>query len=128
MKNLPCFQTLKLPVIINNLKHLFMENQLSVVYLLTKKTLFGSCYKKSLIETLLFCFFSICSDYSLFHLEVKNLREISKKNSYLSGIIEQLIKSFLNKLHVPKKIIPTVPISISGNNIMQFKAKIKNLL
>ena len=31
-------------------------------------------YKKSLIDTLLFRCFSICSDYTLFHLEVENLR------------------------------------------------------
>ena len=66
-------------------------------------------YKKSLIDTLLFRCFSICSDYTSFHLEVENLREILKKNSYPSGIIEQSIRSFLNKLHVPKKVIPTVP-------------------
>ena len=65
-------------------------------------------YKKSLIDTLLFRCFSICSDYTLFHLEVEHLREILKKNSYPSGIIEQSIKSFLNKLHVLKKVIPIV--------------------
>ena len=32
-----------------------------------------------------------------------------KKNSYPSRIIEQSIKSFLNKLYVPKNVIPTVP-------------------
>ena len=63
---------------------------------------------KSLFDTLLFRCFSICSDYTSFHLEVENLREILKKNSYPSGIIEQSIRSFLNKLHVPKKVIRTV--------------------
>ena len=67
--------------------------------------------KKSLTDTLLFCCFSICSDNTSFHLEVENLREISKKNSYSSGIIEQPIRSFLNNFHVPKKVI------------IQFKAK-----
>ena len=66
-------------------------------------------YKKSLTDTLLFRFFSICSDYTLFHLELKNLREILKKNSYSSKITEQSIKSFLNKLHVPKKVILDFP-------------------
>ena len=41
-------------------------------------------------------------------MEVENLREIFKKNSYPSGIIEQSIISILNKVHVPKKVIPTV--------------------
>ena len=80
-------------------------------------------YKKSLTATLLFCCFSICSDYTSFHLELENLiREILKKNSYPSGITEQSIRSFypsgiteqsirsfLNKFHVSKKVIPTVP-------------------
>ena len=66
-------------------------------------------YKKSLIDTLPFhCFWS-CSDYTSFHLEVENLREIPKKNSYSTEIIEQSIRSFLNKLHVPEKVIPAVP-------------------
>ena len=60
-------------------------------------------YQKSLTDTLLFRCFSICSDYTSFHLEVENLRETLKKNSYPWGIIEQSIKSFLNKHHVPKK-------------------------
>ena len=33
-------------------------------------------YKKSLVFTLLSCCYSICSDYTLFHLEVEKLREI----------------------------------------------------
>ena len=53
-------------------------------------------YKKSLIYTLLCRCFSVCSDYSLFHLEVKNLSEFLKKKGYLSGIMEQSMKSFLN--------------------------------
>ena len=55
---------------------------------------FDQAYKKSLTDTFLFHCFSICSDYILFRLEVKNLREILKKNSYPSGIIGQSIKSF----------------------------------
>ena len=65
-------------------------------------------YKKSLMDTLLFCCFSTCSDYTSFHLEVENLREIFKKNSYPSRIIEQSIRYLWNKLYVPKKVIPTV--------------------
>ena len=40
-------------------------------------------------------------------MEVEHFRKIFKNNSYPSGIIEQSIRSFLNKL--PKKVIPTVP-------------------
>ena len=36
-------------------------------------------YQKSLTDTLLFRCFSICSDYTSFHLEVENLRKIFKR-------------------------------------------------
>ena len=65
-----------------------------------------SC-KKSLIFTLLSRCFSICSDYTLFHLEVERLREIMKKNSYPLGIIDQSIQIFLNKLYVSKRVYTT---------------------
>ena len=39
-------------------------------------------YKKSLTDTLIFRYFSICSDYTSFHSEAENLREILKRNSY----------------------------------------------
>ena len=51
-------------------------------------------YKKSLIFTLLSCCYSICSDYTLFHLEAEMLREILKKSNYLSGIIGLSIRTF----------------------------------
>ena len=48
-------------------------------------------------------------DYTLFHLEVEKLRVILKKNSYPSGIIEVSIRTFLNRLYVPKQIYLTAP-------------------
>ena len=66
-------------------------------------------YKKSLIFTLLFRCYSLCSDYTLFHLEVEKLREIFKKNSYPSSIIELSIRTFLNRLYVPKQVYSTAP-------------------
>ena len=90
-------------------------------------------YKKSLIDTLLFRCFSICSDYTIFHLEVKNLREILKKNSYPSAMMEQSIRPFLNTLHVLKKVIPTVPkkelfivLPCLGTLLSNLKGKLKN--
>ena len=50
-------------------------------------------YKKSLIFTLLSRCYSICSDYTLFYLEVKKLRKILKKNRCPSGIIELSIRT-----------------------------------
>ena len=64
---------------------------------------------KSLIDSLLFRCFLICSDYILFHLKVESFTEILKKYSYPSRVIDQSLKSFLNKPHVPKNVILTVP-------------------
>ena len=66
-------------------------------------------YKKSLIFPLLSRCYSICSDYTLVHLEVEKLREILKKNSYPSGIIEVSIRTFLNRIYVPKQVYLTAP-------------------
>ena len=51
-------------------------------------------YRKSFIFTLLSCCYSICSEETLFHLEVEKLREIFKKSSYLSGIVKISIRTF----------------------------------
>ena len=58
---------------------------------------------------MLFRCYSLCSDYTLFHLEVEKLREILKKNSYPSSIIELSIGTFLNRLYVPKQVYSTAP-------------------
>ena len=42
-------------------------------------------------------------------MEVEKLREILKKNSYPSGIIEVSIRTFLNRLYVPKQVYLTTP-------------------
>ena len=44
-----------------------------------------------------------------FHIEVEHLRSILKCNNYLVNIIDQCIKTFLDKLYVPKQIVLTVP-------------------
>ena len=43
-----------------------------------------------------------------FHIEVELLRSIFKCNNYPVNIIDQCIKKFLDKLYVPKQIVPTV--------------------
>ena len=44
-----------------------------------------------------------------FHLEVEQLRQIFKCNNYPVGLIDQCVKTFLNKIYVPKRILMTVP-------------------
>ena len=66
-------------------------------------------YKIGLVHKLLFQFFKICSSIESFHLEVELLRSIFECNNFPVNIIDQYIKKFLEKLYVPKQIVPTVP-------------------
>ena len=60
------------------------------------------------ICTVLFQFFKICSSMEYFHVQVELLRSIFKCNNCPVNIIDQCIKEFLNKLYIPKQIVPTV--------------------
>ena len=63
-----------------------------------------------MVITFLSRYYSICSDYTLFHLEVEKLREFLKTNSYPSVIVDLSIRTFLNRLYVPKQVYLTAPI------------------
>ena len=65
-------------------------------------------YKKGLFHTPLSRFFKVCFSTENFHKEVHQLKIISKCNNYLVNIIDQYIQKFLDKLYVPKQIVPTV--------------------
>ena len=66
-------------------------------------------YKTGLIFTLMFRCFTICSDMKSFHLEVEQLRRIFKCNNYPVALIDPFVKTFLNKIYVPKRILITFP-------------------
>ena len=92
------------------LKHLFIENLLSVVFLhtmevtlinLTRSHWFSICF----LAVILFAW----TTHTLFHLKVEKLREIFKKNSYPSSVIKLSIRFFLSRLYVPKQIYSTAP-------------------
>ena len=68
-----------------------------------------SVYKIGLLSTLLFRYFSICSNYQLFHLEVVKFKKIFLRNGYSPTFIENSIYRFLNKIFSKKVIKITVP-------------------
>ena len=61
-----------------------------------------------LVHALLFRFFKISSSMEYFQIEVERLRGIFKCNNCPVNIIDQCIERFLDKLYVPKQIVPTV--------------------
>ena len=60
-------------------------------------------HKPGLIFTLMFCCFTICSDMQSFYLEVDQFWLIFKCNNYPDTLIHQFVKTFLNKIFVPKR-------------------------
>ena len=60
-------------------------------------------YKIGRIFILLFRTFLIVSDFSRFHTEVSHLKDILKKNAFHIKLVDNCIKTFLNKklLHIP---------------------------
>ena len=68
-----------------------------------------SVYKFGLLSTLLFRYFSICSSYAQFHLEVVKFKEIFLRNGYPLGFINDCIKKFLEKIFTKKVPVHTVP-------------------
>ena len=66
-------------------------------------------YKHGLIFTLLFQIFSIVSDFSKFHEELNYLKNVLKKISFSSTLVDKCIKIFLNKQFSQKILEHTVP-------------------
>ena len=67
-----------------------------------------SC-KPNFIFTLLFKAFQLYSNFKLFHQEILNLKDISKRNGYPVNFIDVCIKRFLNNIFIDKKIHALAP-------------------
>ena len=65
-------------------------------------------YKHGSIFTLLFRTFSIVSDFSKFHEKVNYLKDVLKKNSCRTNLVDKCIKIFLNKQFSQKILEHTV--------------------
>ena len=66
-------------------------------------------YKSSLIFTLLFRAFKLCSNFELFHQEILNLKDIFKRNGYPGNFIDVCIKRYLNQVFIDKKTYALAP-------------------
>ena len=90
-------------------------------------------YEIGLIFTLLFRTFSIVSDFSRFHTEVSHLKDILRKKAFLIKLVDNCIKTFLNKkfLHTPvaltvekKELFITLP--CLGNLSLTIRTRLQN--
>ena len=44
-----------------------------------------------------------------FHLKVEQPRQVFKCNNYPEGVIDKCVKTYLNRIYVPKRILITLP-------------------
>ena len=61
-------------------------------------------YKSGLISSLLYRAFKLCSNFEIFHQEIIFLKDIFKRNGYLSNFIDNCVKTFLEKIFIEKKV------------------------
>ena len=64
-------------------------------------------YKLSLVSTIIFRSFTICSDMPKFHQEICKIKDIFIKNGYSEKFLVKCVKTFPNKVFIPKRIIQT---------------------
>ena len=65
-------------------------------------------YKYSLISSLLYRVFMICSNYELIVEEIEKLKVIWLKNAFPMRVIDRLIRKFFDNIFIPKQTIHTV--------------------
>ena len=72
------------------------------------KSFIATKYKYSLISSLLYRVFMICSDYGSIIKEIEKLKIIWLKNAFPMRVIDRMIFRFFDKIHAPpKKVVHT---------------------
>ena len=71
------------------------------------KSFIATKYKYSLISSLLYRVFMICSDYGSIIKEIEKLKIIWLKNAFPMRVIDRMIFRFFDKIHIPKKVFHT---------------------
>ena len=73
------------------------------------KSYLPDTYKKGLVYTLLHRAHVLCSSWDKFHEEVVFLKEIFMKNAFPIHFVDKCVKTFLDKVFIPKKVDKSVP-------------------
>ena len=115
--------------------NIFHENDKFATNVYRKKTFSGvytnfksfmtETYKIGLIKSLLFRYFSLCSDFIKFHNEIDKLKRISYKNSYPRDLVDKCIKEFLDKVLALK---PVVSMPYLGKLSLQIRTGINRIM
>jgi hypothetical protein len=58
---------------------------------------------------LLYRFFSICSSYENFHVQLELFRKVFNRNGYPTRLFDRRVRVFLDKVFQPKAVVHSVP-------------------
>ena len=111
----------------------YRKSTFSGVYL-NFKSFVPTEYKHGLIFTLLFRTYTLCSNYTLLHTEIENLKTIWQKNSYPLFFIDKVIYRFLDQLFIKRKkfIGPLkkevgVTITYTGTSSIEMRNRLRSI-
>ena len=92
-------------------------------------------YKKGLLLSLISRYFNICSSYHSFHSELQNFKQIFSCNGYPASLIDNCIRSFLDKIFSPKLPVHSCSkktlyfcLPYTGQHGLQLRTQLRKLL
>ena len=93
-------------------------------------------YKKGLLLSLISRYFNICSSYHSFHCaELQNFKQIFSLNGYPTSLIDNSIRTFLDKIFSSKPLVHSCSkkilffcISYTGQHGLQIRTQLHKLL
>ena len=71
-----------------------------------------STHKFSMLHTLVYKCFTLCSHWTKFQRELVTLKEIFQRNGYPTSLIDKCFNKFLDRLHIVKPTVATVKKSL----------------
>ena len=92
-------------------------------------------YKYSLISSLLYRVFMICSNYESIITEIENLKIIWLKNAFPMRVIDRLIRNFFDKIFIKKKVVLTaskkkliLSLDYLGKHSLELKKRLERII
>ena len=88
-------------------------------------------YKRCLSSSPLYRFFSVCSSYENFHVQLELFRKVFNRNGYPTRLFDRCVRVFLDKVFQPKAVVHSVPkkvmyfcLPFTGSHFLQIRTQI----
>ena len=107
----------------------------SIGFFTNFNSLIPMTYKKGLLLSLISRYFNICSSYQSFYCELQNFKQIFSLNGYPTSLIDNCIRTFLDKIFSPKPLVHSCSkmilffcIPYTGQHGLQIRTQLRKLL